>query len=69
VIDRIRLLAILNVINCDCCQWEKVHDIADAVESGNATFGADGDSIVAVHLTTFGADSLRAAVILPDAAA
>ena len=34
MIDRIRLLALLDVIDCSCsdCMWEKVHDVMDAVE-------------------------------------
>jgi hypothetical protein len=71
VIDRLRLLAILNIVDCSChqCQWEKVHDIADAVESGNAVFGADMDSIVALHATLDGVALLRQTPLLPDATA
>jgi hypothetical protein len=69
MIDRLRLLALLNVIDCDCCQWEKVHDIADAIESGDAVFGVAGDQIIALHATLDGVRLLRAYPMVSDAAA
>jgi hypothetical protein len=35
MIDRLRLLSLLNVVTCDCsaCQWRVIDDIADGLES------------------------------------
>ena len=71
MIDRIRLLALLNVIDCSCsdCMWEKVHDVMDAVESGNATFSTAGDQIIALHATLDGVRLLRSYPMVSDASA
>jgi hypothetical protein len=71
MIDRLRLLVLLNAIDCHCrdCLWQQVDDIADAVASGNATFGADGDQVIALHATREGMSLLRQTPLLPDTTA
>jgi hypothetical protein len=69
MIDWLRLLALLNVIDCSCCQWEKVHDIADAIESGDAVFTFNTDAVNGLNATRKGLALLRHTPLLPDASA
>ena len=71
MIDRLRLLVLLNVNDCHCaqCTWRQVDDIADAVESGNAVFEADGDQVIALHATREGIDLMRSFPMVDDAVA
>jgi hypothetical protein len=71
MINQIRLLAMLNIIDCDCqkCMWERAHDIGDAIESGNAVFNADGDQVIALHATRAGIDLMKSFPMVDDATA
>jgi hypothetical protein len=69
--NRLGLLSLLNIVDCDCpdCLWQKCHDIADAVESGNAVFGADDDQVIALHATRDGVRLMRSYPLMGDGAA
>jgi hypothetical protein len=67
--NRLALLTVLNVVTCDCCQWQRCHDIADGLASGDIIANADVDAIVGLHMSPSGAALLRHHSIMPDAAA
>jgi hypothetical protein len=69
--NRLGLLALLNVIDCHCsdCMWQQVNDIADGLESGDIVARSDADAIVGLFMSQSGAALLRSTPLLRNAAA
>jgi hypothetical protein len=65
------LLTLLNIQTCWCadCYWQQVHDVADAIETGNVIVSIDQDAINGLFMSRSGADLLRSYAVLPDAVA
>jgi hypothetical protein len=71
MIDRLRLLTLLNVSSCWCsqCMWQQCHDIADGLESGDIIASADGDEITGLFVSQSGAELLKSYSVLPNTTA
>jgi hypothetical protein len=61
MIDRLRLLALMNIIDCDCpdCLWQKVDDLMDGLESGDCFATSNGDQMTGVFMSRSGARPLE----------
>ena len=69
MIDRLRLLALLNVGCCPDCISERIDDVCSGLESGDIVAGTDQDAIIGLWMTASGASLLRQVPMMPDAIA
>ena len=60
MIDRLTLLADLNVVTCDCdhCAYEKIDALMAALEAGDLVAITDGDQTVGLAITAQGRAAL-----------